>query len=88
MHLQAKDCHQLSLDLVVFPSLVCRPPVADGWFKQSDAHRQQTEGSVWKIASRNEYLCGLSLDRVAYLLIFILRKCWPESITQRAQMVR
>lgn len=29
----------------------------------------------------------VSLDDVAYLLIFILRKCWLESITRKAQMV-
>lgn len=33
---------------------------ADGWFKQSDRHRQLTEGSVWKIREMN----GLSLYEI------------------------
>lgn len=80
LHLQATDCHQLSPDLVVFPSLVCRPPVADGWFKQSDAHRQQTEGSVWKIASWNKYLC--IVRRCSLFINFYLEKvlAWIDNM--------
>lgn len=33
---------------------------ADGWFKQSDRHRQLTEGSVWKIHETS----GLSLYEI------------------------
>lgn len=61
-----------SVDLVVFSSLLHLSSVADGWFKQSDRHRQQTEGSVWKITSWKEYLGCLSLDNVFFIYFKLL----------------
>lgn len=67
MHLPIKDCPQLSLDLADFFSLLLLQSAADGRFKRSDSHRQQTEGSVWKITSWDKFLRGSASHNVSFM---------------------
>lgn len=57
INLETEDFRQLFRPCCLFfpPHLVS---IADGWIKQSDRNKQQTEGAFWKITCQNEAIIG------------------------------